>query len=273
MSLEKDFREKIHEANVSIHRIEAKYYELIHPEIYAQREQKRLCSTLKMVDELIHCDMGHTKKALDFGAGTGNITGKLLQMGYTVTAIDLSTEMCKILENKYKSYIESKKLVVINSLIEDACFAEDEFDLITCYSVLHHLPNYVDSIQQLSVFLRNGGIMYLDHEVSPFFWKKESVTLAQLMKILYIHSNPLLNFLYFKLGRVKLPSINYDLSDYWHNEKHPLNHEKIEHFFETNFFSFKRVDYYITRSWFLNPLFYLYKYFCKPEMSYWVATK
>ena len=39
-----------------------------------------------MVDELI---ADNQKKALDFGAGTGNLTGKLLRMDYKVTAIDI----------------------------------------------------------------------------------------------------------------------------------------------------------------------------------------
>ena len=66
-----------------------------------------------------------SKKALDFGAGTGNLTGKLLQMGYKVTAIDISMEMCKILEKKYKNYLESKRLIVINSPIENVNFYLD----------------------------------------------------------------------------------------------------------------------------------------------------
>ncbi|PVX24751.1 MAG: hypothetical protein CW691_06570 [Candidatus Bathyarchaeum sp.] len=268
-----NLQDKIHEANVTVHRSEAKYYDLIHPEIYSKREQNRLYSTLKMVDKLVACDQERTKKALDFGAGTGNLTGKLLQLGYKVTAIDGSAEMCKILEKKYKPYLESEQLVVVNSFIEDVPFDEGEFDLVTCYSVLHHLPDYIDAIQRLTVFLRNGGVMYLDHEVSPFYWMQESVTLAELVKILYSHFNRLINGLYLKISGINVPPINYELSDYWHNKDHHLDHEQIDRFFEANFSSFKRTDYHITKSWFLNPLFYVYKYSCKPGMSFWVAKK
>ena len=38
------------------------------------------------------------KNALDIGAGSGNLTGKLLLMGYNVTAVDISAEMCAILQ-------------------------------------------------------------------------------------------------------------------------------------------------------------------------------
>ena len=53
LSLDKNLRERIREANVAVHRFEAKYYELFHPEVYNRYEQKRLNSALKMVDKLV----------------------------------------------------------------------------------------------------------------------------------------------------------------------------------------------------------------------------
>ena len=274
LSLGEDLQERIREANVSLHRFEAKYYELVHPEVYNGCEQKRINSTLKMVDQLIADNQGNVKCALDFGAGTGNLTGKLLHMGYNVTAIDISKEMCNLLKKKYEPFLESERLVIINSPIEDVSFNECEFDVITCYSVLHHLPDYVDALQRLSGFLRKGGVMYLDHEMSPFYWKSESSTLANLMKAAFFHSNPLFNAVCFMLMGVNVPSFDYSLSDYWHKKEHPLNHQKIRCVFEReNYEFFKRTDYHLRRAWFSNPIFYLYMYFCRPETSFWVAKK
>ena len=129
----------IHNANIEVHQIEARYYELIHAEIYSKYEQHRIDSMLKSIGRLITANQ---KRALDFGAGTGNITGKLLGMGYEVTAIDISAEMCQILKNKYKPYLNDEKLRIINSPIEDASFDNDRFD---CSTVLHYctyLPDY-----------------------------------------------------------------------------------------------------------------------------------
>ena len=266
-------RERIHEANVAVHQTEAIYYELIHPEVYGRYEQKRLASTLEMVDKLVAGNHEGTKKALDFGAGTGNLTGKLLQLGYDVTAVDISVEMCKILERKFQDYLASKKLVVINSPIEDVSFEFGSFDLVTCYSVLHHLPDYVDALRRLSSFLRKGGVMYIDHEISPFYWKNESSTLAGLVKLVYFHSNPLLNALFFRIMGVNVPSLDYGLSDYWYQEEHPLNHREIESIFEDDFEFFKRVDYHLMGTWFFSPLFYIYRCVCRPGMSFWVAQK
>jgi 2-polyprenyl-3-methyl-5-hydroxy-6-metoxy-1,4-benzoquinol methylase len=264
-------RESIHEANVAVHRFEAEHFEQLHPEVYGIKEQKRISSILKKIDQLIDSNQ---KKALDFGVGTGNLTGKLLKMNYFVTAIDISAEMCAILEKKYSAYLKSKKLVVINSPIEDVSFNSGEFDLITCYSVLHHLPDYVGAIRRLSFFLKKGGVMYLDHEASPFYWKREPKRAAHVVKQVYFHSNPLINAFYFWIIGLNIPLLDYTLSDYWHKKEHHLNHKEIESVFDEEHFEFsKRTDHHLTGTWIVNPLFYLYRLICKPEMSFWIAKK
>jgi ubiquinone/menaquinone biosynthesis C-methylase UbiE len=269
--LNENLGERIREANVEVHRFEARYYELLHPEVYNKQEQKRIDSTLKVIDKLV---ADNQRKALDFGAGTGNLTGKLLRMGYHLTAIDISAEMCTILRKKYKTYLEAEKLTIINSPIENVSFDKGEFDLVTCYSVLHHLPDYVDAVRRLCVFLKKGGVMYLDHEASPFYWRDEPDIIANLVKHVYFHSNPLLNAFYFEVIGMNVPSLDYTLSDYWHKKEHALDHEKIKCVFEGESFNFfARADYHLKGSWILNPIFYAYKHVCKPEMSFWVAKK
>ena len=269
--MDEHLRERIHKANVAVHKFEAEFYELLHPEVYSKREQKRIDSVLKMVDQLIE---DNQKRALDFGAGTGNLTGKLLSMNYTVTAIDISAEMCTILKKKYSTYLKAERLTVINSPIENVSFDNGEFDLITCYSVLHHLPDYLDAIKKLSVFLKKAGAMYLDHEASPFYWKNETQSLANFVKQIYFHSNPLLNTLYFHIVGLNRPPYDYALSDYWHKKEHPIDNKEIERIFEEERFDFfKRKDYYLNGTWIINPISYLYKRLCRPEMSLWVAKK
>ena len=196
MLQDQTLKEKIHQANISVHQLEAQYYELLHPEVYTKQEQKRIAAKLQMIDKLL---TNNQKSALDVGAGTGNLTGKLLQMGYTVTAVDISAEMCAILQRRYHAYLQSNKLTIACSPIEELAFEASKFDLITCYSVLHHLPDYVDALRCLSVFLKKGGVIYIDHEASPFYWKTEPSSLANLIKFIYFHSNPYLTDCTFKL--------------------------------------------------------------------------
>jgi ubiquinone/menaquinone biosynthesis C-methylase UbiE len=262
--------EEIHAANIAVHRFEAERYELLHPEVYNQREQERIVSFLKMADRLV---LGKTKKALDVGAGTGNVTGKLLRMGYLVTAVDLSSEMCAILKRKYSEYISAGKLVVVNSPVEEIKI-RNCFDLITCYSVLHHLPDYETALIQLAGLLKEGGVLYVDHEASPFYWMDEPRALAQLVKLLYFHSVPPLNMLYLRFAGVEAPRIDYTVSDYWHKKEHPVDHARIEKIFrEEKFEYFKRIDYYLNGTLLINPLFNVYRRLCRPEMSCWLDRK
>jgi ubiquinone/menaquinone biosynthesis C-methylase UbiE len=266
-----EFKEQIHKANIAVHRQEAKYYDMLHPEVSSRKEQKRIIAKLKSVDKLVS---DNKKNALDVGAGTGNLTGKLLKMGYSVTATDISPEMCQILRKKFGAYLSSGKLNVINAPIEDLSFSKGTFDLVVSYSVLHHLPDYVAALQKLSVFLKKGGVIYVDHEASPFYWKNEPSTLASLVKVIYFHSYPLFNSLYFQLIGLRVPSIDYTLSDFWHKKEHALNHNDVGQVFKEEKFEYsQRTDYYQNSTWLPNPVFYVYRLVCRPEMSFWIAKK
>ena len=268
--IDRPLREQIHQANVSVHRVEAKYYELLHPEVYSRKEQQRVRRQLEAINQQIK---NNQKKALDVGAGTGNLTGKLLEMGYKVTATDISPEMCGILKKKYAKYIP-EKLRVLNAPIEELSFNKEEFDLIVSYSVLHHLPDYQSALTTLCGFLKKGGVIYIDHEASPYYWQVEANPVTGIIKDIYFHSNPIINSLFFGLTGLKVPTIDYTLSDYWHKKEHAINHQKIAQVFkQKEFQSADRQDYYETATWIPNPLSIVYRLLCKPEMSCWIAKK
>ena len=270
MTVNQTLTEQIHNANIEVHRSEAKYYEAIHPEVYGKKEQKRVWTQLKAIDQKIP---DNQRRALDVGAGTGNLTGKLLELGYRVTATDISPEMCMILKKKYAQYIP-EKLLVVNSPIEALSFKEGEFDLICSYSVLHHLPDYESALKALCGYLKKGGVIYIDHEASPYYWANERGILASIIKGFTLHSNPMLNSVYFMVTGLRVPMIDYTLSDYWFKKEHALNHQTISHVFRDQGFEYyKRTDHYLNGSWLPNPLSPIYRLVCKPEMSFWVAQK
>jgi ubiquinone/menaquinone biosynthesis C-methylase UbiE len=262
---------RIHKANVAVHRIEVAYYTLFHPEVYNRREQRRLAAALSKADKLV---WENCKKALDFGAGTGNVTSKLLALGYWVTAVDISPEMCDALRKKFRSHADSGKLRVVNSPIEDVGFGNGEFDFVSCYSVLHHLPDYEGALRRLCGFLKKGGVMYLDHEASPYYWHAEPTMLGEIVKSVYLHSNPMINSLHFRVVGFRVPPVDYRLSDYWYKKEHSLDHGKIQRIFKEQGFEFsRRTEYYGKGTWVPNPIFTVYKRVCRPEMSLWIAKK
>jgi len=261
----------IKEANIAVHRAEAKHYDSIHVEIFGRTEQSRLKSILKRVDGLI---TDNRRRALDFGAGTGNVTGKLLELDYDVTAVDISPEMCEILRSKFGSYEKRNRLRIIVSDIENAHFLAEQFDLVACYSVLHHLPDYIEVLRQLAGYLRRGGVMYLDHEASPFETQRNGP--QGLMEKALGVSDRMLNRLAGPktMGLSEHSTLDYSMSDYWTSEGNRLDHDGIVKAFEEMHFSYAaREDYHLSRSVVFNPVFYAYRVFCKPNASLWIAVK
>lgn len=268
---------KIHEANLSVHKTEAFQYDLRHPEIWSKHEQTRLKRSLRIIDRLI---TSKQKTALDFGAGTGNITDKLLDLGYCIWAIDISPEMCKVLADNHQTEIRNKQLNIINAPIEEVDFKTQTFDIVACYSVIHHIPDYLSTIKKLAQLLKANGVMYLDHEASPAWWSAENSYKRRSLKKLVSLSDELLNKLYltahgvFPFFGTKLAANDYSLADYWTSTANHLDHEVIRRVFaDLGFGYFERFDYHLYNSWLSNPLFDVYRRVCVPNMSCWIAKK
>ena len=87
------------DANVSLHDLEAQVYESIHPEIFNRVEQRRLRLNLRRASALVKTN---SKIALDFGCGSGNVTSKLLELGWKVVAVDSSEAMLQTLRKKFQ---------------------------------------------------------------------------------------------------------------------------------------------------------------------------
>jgi len=264
---------RIIDSNIALHSNEAPFYDLIHSEVFNKHEQERLCSVLGRVDSLVEAN---NKTALDFGAGTGNITGKLLDLGYQVTAVDISAEMLEVLKNKYSAQFAARRVSVITGDLFTVALdtSSDKFDLITSYSVLHHLPDYAGVVRRLASLLKKGGVMYLDHEWSPNAWNRDF--LERLMTNAKDRIDHIFNQRYLRKaskGRA-IPKLDYDLVDYWDKKEHYLDHACIgEVFKEMGFASANREDYHLNRCVSFNPFYYFCKVCCKPDFSLWIAKK
>ena len=164
-----DLEGKILEENINVHRLEAPIYERIHAEIFNSSTQRELEHDLSLIRELLPPD----PLALDIGCGTGNISLKLLDLGFKVTAIDISEEMLDILKKKVKHVPEAGSALCIVCSDVDSFFARLAqgksgelalYDCVIMHSVLHHLPNWSSIIESASEFISDGGLMYIAHE-------------------------------------------------------------------------------------------------------------
>lgn len=156
---------KVIKENLRSHKKEAQDYESDKFEIYNDWEQNRIKSNLDRVEETLETN-GFTKRALDVGCGTGNMLRKLSPRFDNVLGIDLSQEMLSRAREKcaVDNGNGNGKMNLIRGQASDLPFPDDSFDIVTSYSVFHHLPNFSDPISEISRILKEGGIFYIDHE-------------------------------------------------------------------------------------------------------------
>lgn len=216
-----NLKEKIMSANIEVHRKEAEYYDIIHKEIFNIYEQNRIRSSLSKITK----DYDKKSTVLDVGAGTGNLTIKLLEEGFeNITCLDLSKEMMNKLREKVKDYDHNIKFVVSDC---DTFLKENNstFDVVLMSSVLHHLPDYVESLELIKGALDKKAIVYITHEPLPKP-KKISTTIKLLLKIDFIAYH--IRYVFLKMiGKLKYLNLNHEFADF-HTGDRAINSQQLK---------------------------------------------
>ncbi|MCX6744912.1 MAG: class I SAM-dependent methyltransferase [Candidatus Parcubacteria bacterium] len=212
--------QKIITANLELHHKEAQYYDLIHREIFNPEEQSLISHVLADAIEIINMP---SISALDIGAGTGNITLKLLDnknIG-SIVVVDLSKEMLEQLQFKLES---NPKVKIVNADIDSFLEAQTKgFDLITISSVLHHLPDYFETTEKILKKLNAGGALLIFHE--PTGQK------SKLLEIItWLDSRLFVNLLLPPLVKEVITTLDHSYSDY--HVYHDFDLEGLKKHFE-----------------------------------------
>lgn len=161
----KSTREEQIDHNRKAHNRIVNKYGKKHKEIYNLLEQERLRENLTSVIG----DKSLDYLALDYGSGEGNLTKKLLELGVTVVCADVSDRCLEFLNDTYgvdTILIDGEKL----SNIED-----NTYDFIGMYSVVHHIPDYISVLGELTKKLKTGGVLYIDHETCSDYWESNKM--------------------------------------------------------------------------------------------------
>lgn len=95
-------------------------------------------------------------QAMDFGAGTGLVTLGLLPRVASVTAVDASAEMLRVLDEKLRAgRIGNVRTLACD--ISRAPLPANSFDLVASSMTLHHIPEVAPVLQRLRPCLRPSG--------------------------------------------------------------------------------------------------------------------
>lgn len=157
------------EHNVQVHGKIADAYEQLHGEIFNPVEQDRLHGHLARSIGMI-TTVSSPRTALDIGCGTGNLTKHLIDLGFRVSAGDVTDEFLTLTERRFGAS-GMVRTVKLNGT--DLCgIEENTFDFVAAYSVLHHIPDYLRIIEEMARVVKPGGVIYLDHEANESYWNQ-----------------------------------------------------------------------------------------------------
>lgn len=93
------------------------------------------------------------KEILDVGAGTGRLSVPLQRAGAHVTAVDVSSEMLKVLSRK------NNRIVTVVGEAEALPFADNSFDIVVAVFLIVHLKNPQLFFDEAYRVLKDGGIV------------------------------------------------------------------------------------------------------------------
>lgn len=153
--------------NVRAYDVVASTYDASHPEIFNPVEQARLAGAVR--DVLAACaPAGDSLRVLDVGAGTGNLTAHFIEAGAAVVSADVSPGCLRVMSERFRATgRHGVQLIDGRSL---GVFADGTFDVAACYSVLHHVPDYLALVAEMARVVRAGGLVYIDHERHDASW-------------------------------------------------------------------------------------------------------
>lgn len=89
-------------------------------------------------------------KLLDVGCGSGRFLARLHELGWEVVGVEPDGEAAKLAREYFRLNVHEGKL-------EDVCFPDNEFDVITMNHVIEHLSNPIGTLKECWRILKPGG--------------------------------------------------------------------------------------------------------------------
>lgn len=128
-------------------------------------------------------------RILEVGSGPGWITEILLMLGFSVDALEPSSDLIKIAQERCASlyphyrHVGEPTVRFHQSTLESIEFEDESFDAILFFDVLHHVVDENIAFQKSFRFLRHGGCLgVVEGAWHPDFKELEAALIAEMAK-------------------------------------------------------------------------------------------
>lgn len=98
-----------------------------------------------------HLPLSSDMELLDFGAGTGLLSLEILPHVRSITAVDTSSKMLEVLEEKKAEGISTRCIDIFAETLHGS------FDAVISSMVMHHIPDTKALFERIHGLLKNGG--------------------------------------------------------------------------------------------------------------------
>jgi len=107
---------------------------------------------------------------LDAGCGQGKAFRLLIEHFSPQRLIGVDAEVKCLQHAQAEALKEEIPIELRHCDIAALDVADASVDLAGCYSVLHHVPDYLALVDELTRVVRPGGVILVEHEKAPQYW-------------------------------------------------------------------------------------------------------
>lgn len=155
-------------------------YERRHGEIFNPIEQQRLRKALEQAIAAVKTS-SQPITALDYGCGSGNLTRHLIELGVSTVSADVCQEFLSGIKQRFGPTGLARVLKVNGTDLSG--LADNQFDMVVTYSVLHHVQDYLHIVKQMCRIVKPGGVIYIDHDVNESYYTRPQQYVEFLRKV------------------------------------------------------------------------------------------
>lgn len=141
------------------------FYDII-SDSYETVDGKRDKTTIQWISKKLKAIQRATngETLLDIGCGSGFVLRYAQPYFKTIVGVDISFEILKNLRKQ--GYL------VVCADVDHLPFKSEQFSVVSCFAVLHHLYAYSSLTEESYRILKTEGIFYSDHDLDKKFEKR-----------------------------------------------------------------------------------------------------